>query len=801
MKRALKKRVKAVLNNTPNSDAAPVEQLNETNHKASRRATTQAAMIGLAISMGATSLLVTRQSDQAQAAVPVGSQKAASTIPAVSDTEIKFVATKLESQAVSSASVPENPVIVEPTAVSQVPGLEAKWPVTATEVAVQIPTSEADKNAIYLQPQVEQGLNSNSLQSRLQPGNQLPETRVQQLSSNQSIAGTQPTAVTVATGNTVNNDVDAQLKAQQEFALNRLQEKSNRLRNSLAELRSEETQNVSSNRIEVAQPTTVADNTLPAQSEDATEGSQANLISRLKGEKQTSAPMQKLTTSAPTAPKLIAQSLGTTYEVRPGDTLAEIASQYGTSVSEIVKANNLTDPNQLQISQQLIIPTARAERNSYNQSTLAVQPPFVQPSSKNTVASSTVTSSTVASSLVSQPDLDANLPQVSQSPVVTNNSSAAISIPVVKDNQLQVNTPATTSSVTIPVPSVPLAQDNQLQTRENDLTSPISYGVGGENQLNNRVTKIPTNQKEPQKVARVKGNERLRSLQTEIERLREKYRAQESGVTVQTVNTADEAPVPVVVETGKEFAPARVNSQRNAVAIPVPTPVLPSYSEKPVKPQFQMRAARPMNEPMNPEFLPNQTNSAGNSYRNNPSGIRLQVPAAGTNATDSLGKMRGTRVSPALPPLAAVDLYLPKAVDQNTNPPSTSSASYIWPAKGVLTSGYGWRWGRMHRGIDIANGVGTPIYASAAGRVEKAGWNNGGYGNLVEIRHSDGSMTRYAHNSRILVQVGQEVEQGQTIAAMGSTGFSTGPHSHFEVHPAGKGAVNPIAFLPSQARL
>jgi len=62
-------------------------------------------------------------------------------------------------------------------------------------------------------------------------------------------------------------------------------------------------------------------------------------------------------------------------------------------------------------------------------------------------------------------------------------------------------------------------------------------------------------------------------------------------------------------------------------------------------------------------------------------------------------------------------------------------------------------------------------------------------------------MTRYALNSRILVRVGQEVQQGETIAAMGSTGFSTGPHTHFEIHPTGKGAVNPIAFLPSQARL
>ena len=203
------------------------------------------------------------------------------------------------------------------------------------------------------------------------------------------------------------------------------------------------------------------------------------------------------------------------------------------------------------------------------------------------------------------------------------------------------------------------------------------------------------------------------------------------------------------------------------------------------------------NEPINPEFLPSKTGVGSNSAPNS-SGIKLTVPSPGISASDSLGKLRGTNVSPALPPLAAVDIYLPKTTEETPNFPSNSTTGYIWPAKGVLTSGYGWRWGRMHRGIDIANSVGTPIYASSAGVVEKAGWNSGGYGNVVDIRHDDGSLTRYGHNSRILVQAGQRVKQGQTIAAMGSTGFSTGPHSHFEVHPSGQGAVNPIAFLPNR---
>ena len=120
---------------------------------------------------------------------------------------------------------------------------------------------------------------------------------------------------------------------------------------------------------------------------------------------------------------------------------------------------------------------------------------------------------------------------------------------------------------------------------------------------------------------------------------------------------------------------------------------------------------------------------------------------------------------------------------------------WLWPARGVFSSGYGWRWGRMHKGIDIANSVGTPILAAQSGRVTYAGWNDGGYGYLVEITHTDGSRSLYAHHSRILVQVGEDVAQGQQIGLMGSTGRSTGPHLHFEVHAPGLGAINPIEVL------
>jgi murein DD-endopeptidase MepM/ murein hydrolase activator NlpD len=150
----------------------------------------------------------------------------------------------------------------------------------------------------------------------------------------------------------------------------------------------------------------------------------------------------------------------------------------------------------------------------------------------------------------------------------------------------------------------------------------------------------------------------------------------------------------------------------------------------------------------------------------------------------------GEMVSPDLPQLYPPEQYLPESQGKFNG--------YIWPAKGVLTSGYGWRWGRMHKGIDIAGPVGTPIFAAADGEVVAAGWNSGGFGNLVKVKHFDGSLTLYAHNSKIFVRRGQIVTQGQQIAAMGSTGRSTGPHLHFEIHPRPGQAQNPMAFLPKR---
>jgi murein DD-endopeptidase MepM/ murein hydrolase activator NlpD len=124
---------------------------------------------------------------------------------------------------------------------------------------------------------------------------------------------------------------------------------------------------------------------------------------------------------------------------------------------------------------------------------------------------------------------------------------------------------------------------------------------------------------------------------------------------------------------------------------------------------------------------------------------------------------------------------------------SPSAAGFIWPVHGILTSTFGWRWGRMHEGIDLAVGTGTPVVAAASGTVIVAGWM-GGYGNLVVIDHGNGIATAYGHNTSVAVSYGQSVAQGQLISYSGSTGHSTGPHVHFEVRVNGT-PVDPLGYL------
>ncbi|MFD1883461.1 DUF5930 domain-containing protein [Paracoccus pacificus] len=109
------------------------------------------------------------------------------------------------------------------------------------------------------------------------------------------------------------------------------------------------------------------------------------------------------------------------------------------------------------------------------------------------------------------------------------------------------------------------------------------------------------------------------------------------------------------------------------------------------------------------------------------------------------------------------------------------------------TSPYGSRWGRMHKGVDMAGPSGSPIYSTADGVVYFAGWQSG-FGQVVKIRHELGTETVYAHMSKIRAKVGQKVSRGDQVGDMGSTGRSTGSHLHYEVRVNGQ-AVNPMSFI------
>lgn len=130
----------------------------------------------------------------------------------------------------------------------------------------------------------------------------------------------------------------------------------------------------------------------------------------------------------------------------------------------------------------------------------------------------------------------------------------------------------------------------------------------------------------------------------------------------------------------------------------------------------------------------------------------------------------------------------------------SSTTPSIWPVTGTITSNFGYRGNPIgggtgfHEGLDIAVDYGTPVRATASGKVSMAGWVDG-YGNLVEIDHGNGFVTRYGHNSMLLVVQGQEVKAGDIISLAGSTGRSTGPHVHYEVRVNGT-PTDPLLFLP-----
>jgi murein DD-endopeptidase MepM/ murein hydrolase activator NlpD len=176
--------------------------------------------------------------------------------------------------------------------------------------------------------------------------------------------------------------------------------------------------------------------------------------------------------------------------------------------------------------------------------------------------------------------------------------------------------------------------------------------------------------------------------------------------------------------------------------------------------------------------------------RSNERSILADVRAQREEAGEELDVLEGE--SAALEARIRAVQSAPSTGSGSSTGSGVSSSGLIWPVNGVVTSGYGWRWGRLHEGIDIAAPIATPVRAAASGTVIYAGVMSG-YGNIIVIDHGGGLSTAYAHLSAIYAG-GGGVSQGQTIGSVGSTGHSTGPHLHFEVRVNGT-AVDPLGYL------
>ena len=335
--------------------------------------------------------------------------------------------------------------MVEPTAISQVNGFGAKLQVASNlksaQFGIQTPAKKsvtaANNNTIYSAPQVAKGQIISRAITTAKPAQ----------SPNFTISPQTVDAQEIATeGNT-------QLKAQQQFALNRLKQKSNRLKASLNKLRSTPVESVKQ-----ATVTTQSASQVEAASTVSTNRTaiQSKLVSRLK-QNTGPLPVQKAVTvpTPVTAQVAVPTTIAAAHLVKPGDTLAEIAGNYGTSVSEMVSANGLSNPNELKVNQQLIVPTAQ---NSSN--------------------------------------------------VVAATSNATVE----SDNQFS-----------------PIVEGSEQNIS--------SFGVGGDTPVPSVFTEMQVADRRNALAVKVSRNERLRKLKEEIERLRQKYRTQESGVVVPETNT------------------------------------------------------------------------------------------------------------------------------------------------------------------------------------------------------------------------------------------------------------------------
>ena len=727
MKRAFLRKVKPV-SCSPCVTHIQAGESDEAPSGVKRRARTSAAMVGLALSMGATSLLVPRQGD--------GARAAESKIPEVTPSSVSQTAFAGSDagQAAGPGATEVEHVVREGQTLRQV-AERYKVDVEALAAANGLTTSTALKAGQVLK------IPAGSVDAAKLEGARAPQLLA--LADLSNLPAPSP----------VSDSANSQARDARDQALSRLQQERNKLKNSLAELRREESNTfVASAEADTSKPSVkeqpqrvitemprslpqqstvapatvlpspVASSTLqdslvaasPSSDLDWMRVNQSLVISpestvgvpplqqpelpRANSLTRPSQPTQP-TATLPEVPVQTASAAlanqGLSYQVNPGDTVAQIARAHNIPQSTLISANGLSDPNVIFVGQVLKVPEAAlasSERNTNRPTVPSVLP-----------------ASTVSPSPEGQAD---QLSGVASSVSTQTNSAQPRTVAVV---------PSSIAPSPLAAPSLPV---------EDGLSAPSA--VTGR-------------------------NPHVQILLSEVKAMR--ARRTQQPTTIAAVTDA------AVTDTAVADTTEAATSLGGLAPVEVPAPVDSTQPASSRRPQA-LRVA------------PRQTTPT----------VVAAAPLGSENYAPLLEPITGRMVSPDLPSLPGAEHFLPNGVLKG----------FIWPARGVLTSGYGWRWGRMHRGIDIASDIGTPIYAAAGGVIEYAGWNSGGYGNMVEIRHSDGSMTRYAHMNAIYVQQGQRVSQSEQIGEMGSTGYSTGPHLHFEVHLPDQGTVNPMAYLPAE---
>jgi murein DD-endopeptidase MepM/ murein hydrolase activator NlpD len=828
LRRAFPQKVKPV--SCHSSDyAAEAGQPKQTPQEVSRKARTSAAMLGLALSMGASSLLLPRHSDQATAAEPSSVESEVSTGLSASRTDAPTSPLEALEGVVTSPVVPAPPIRASssPTYSGAMFTHRVRSGQTLYKIAryYRVPVRAlAEANGLSLDSvlRVGQAIRVPGHHSAdLGSASALPPKRTLQVApssvepsplatASPDPSATKPSSEVAAPSEVaaISEEIRPSDRSLRYTSLENLRQRRERLRSVLSSQPPQSS---------IAMSGFSKDDTLPAagvqhNGRGATLGDEKQLVlpPSSSGRVASGYGEPSLTAVLPADGSIL-------YRVKPGDTLGAIALAYDVPQSVLVAANDLDNPHRLQVDQVLTVPSGTATLD-YPSTALSQPAGDVSLNADRPVLfAHRVSAGETIEQIASAYGVSKNaIVEASglQDPNVIR-TGQVISVPA--ELSERVSSARRQSSVALPPADSRQSDEASTAFEPSEAVPTVSasssvlfatefVGVGGVAPVRSGVVRSEIHRTEATEVAAVvlpaqnpsRTYEHLHRLINDVAPLRSSQSVENSGSDSRASKfSQDDQPSVVAALNLRSVGSAQDLSDRFVPSVPAVEPSLdvrsgamqaaPEAVSEAEAAEFAVKpGALDAPERTEPELVVAAPATPPAPAADN--GQLVAVAPLGSESYEPLLEpLVGRMVSPELPALSQMDAFLPEGIPV--------SSGYIWPARGVLTSGFGWRWGRMHRGIDIAAPVGTPIVASAAGVVEFSGWNSGGYGYMIDIRHADGSRTRYAHNSRLLVRVGDRVEQGQHIAAMGSTGFSTGPHVHFEIHVPNQGTVNPMSLL------